>query len=99
MAAFAGDGHAVHALGLASLAAGRAAEARSLFQRALAVGVAGELLAALENDLGVSLSALGDLTGARAALARAVEQDPGLAPARENLRALSPPPEVASPQP
>lgn len=98
LAAFAGDGQAAHALGLAALAAGRAAEAKALFRRALAEGVAGEQVAAVENDLGVSLSALGDLAGARVALASALEQDPDLAAARENARALAPPPEAA-PQP
>ena len=97
--AFAGDGSAIHALGLAALDAGRAAEARALFERALASGVSGEELAPLQNDLGVALFAVGDRVAARVEVTRAAEQDPGLAAAHDNLRALAPSSEMASPAP
>ena len=96
LAAFGGDADAIHALGLAALDDGQPAEARTLFQRALAAGGAGTAAEGpLRNDLGVARAALGDVAAARASVARGAERSPALAAAQENLRALSAPPQAA----
>jgi Flp pilus assembly protein TadD len=69
------------------LAAGRPAEALAQFGRALALAPRD---ANNYNNRGVALQALGQTEAARGDFRRALELDPGLAAARENLRKLAP---------
>jgi len=89
LAAYTGDPAALHGFALAALEGGGVGEARALFERALASGPGKREEAAIQNDLAVALSALGDGARARATLARAAQRDPGLGPAQENLGALA----------
>jgi tetratricopeptide (TPR) repeat protein len=86
LGAWAGSADALHAMGLARLAAGHPLEARVLLERA-ARAAPGD--PALANDLAVARAARGDVAGARSALDVAVARGPALGPAQENLAAVA----------
>lgn len=69
----------------AEAAGGRDASALALYDRAVALDAG---IAALHNNRGVALAALGRKDEARAAFREALRLDPGFGPARDNLAAL-----------